>query len=155
MCVCLCINCLNAMSLLQMRIFVIFFVFKGVCENRSFQYGWTCLKCDKSDSLKRQLNPHKWHLNGYVMVFLSIRPKRWYETTSLCFCTSPVVDSILTCVIDTSSLLWIFVVLSFMSVVEMISKCSVIVCCLIDGTSIADSIIIVLYWIMSERKKYG
>lgn len=129
------------------------------------QCGWTCLKCVNSESLNWQLNPHKWHLNGYVMVFLSMRPKRWYETTSLGRITV-VVGSICTFAIvivppppppTTTSLTTVELFPKFcaLSPVVIILKCLVMSpdgCGFFRGISTADSIIIVLYSIISARK---
>lgn len=135
------------------------------------QCGWTCLKCVNSESLNWQLNPHKWHLNGYVTVFLSMRPKRWYETTSLGRITV-VVGSICTFAIvivppptptppppppQTTSLptIELFPKFCALSPVVIILKCLVISpdgCGFFRGISTADSIIIVLYSIISARK---
>lgn len=115
--------------------------------------------------MNRQLNPHKWHLNGYATVFLSTRPNRWYETTSFARITvvgAVAIGSICTfaiSIVSSSSIpsfLLLFSLFIALSFVVIILKCLVIrldgCCCFFRGVSAADSIIIVLYSMISERK---
>lgn len=117
-----------------------------------FQLGWLWRKCSSSDSLYRQLNPHRWHLNGFVSCFTLMRPKRWYDTISL----DVVIDGIGKMASGSISILANSCIGRSMMASDLSFGCIYLEFSMVSSWSIScwlESITIVSYAMLSERKR--